>query len=128
MKQYIENLSVFEARTIFKHKISMTRYVKPNYKGVKKYKAEGWKCEECQNLDSEEHLLWCKGYEEMRENLNLEQLPPENYQKKKQRKSINIMKFLFLAPESCTVPVDHFMGETEPGMEKAGVCNYKMEE
>ena len=64
-EQYgMKNLSVFEARTIFKHKTSMTRYIKLNYKGVKKYKAEGWKCEECQNLDSEEHLLWCKGYEE----------------------------------------------------------------
>ena len=68
----MKNLSVFEARTIFKHKTSMTRYVKLNYKGVKKYKAEGWKCDECQNLDSEEHLLWCKGYETIREHLNLE--------------------------------------------------------
>ena len=71
MKPYMENLSVFEARTIFKHKTSMTRYVKLNYKGVKKYKAVGWKCEECQNLDSEEHLLWCKGYEEIGEYLDI---------------------------------------------------------
>ena len=52
--------------------IRMTRYVKLNYKGVKKYKAESWKSDECQNLDSEEHLLWCKGYEEIREHWNLE--------------------------------------------------------
>ena len=39
---------------------------------MKKYKAVGWKCDECQHLDSEEHLLWCKGYEEIREYLDIE--------------------------------------------------------
>ena len=50
----------------------MTEDVKLNYKGIKRYAAAGWKCEECSNLDSEEHLLWCGGYEEFRENLDLE--------------------------------------------------------
>ena len=71
MKPYMETLSVYEARTIFKHKTSMTQFVKLNFKGVKKYKA-GWKCNECTNLDSEEHLLWCYGYRHLRENINLE--------------------------------------------------------
>ena len=68
----METLSVYEARTIFKHKTSMTQFVKLNFKGVKKYKAEGWKCNECSNLDSEEHLLWCHGYRHLRVNINLE--------------------------------------------------------
>ena len=72
MKPYMETLSVYEARTIFKHKTSMTQFVKLNYKGVKKYKADGWKCDECSELDSEEHLLWCHGYSHLRVNMNLE--------------------------------------------------------
>ena len=39
---------------------------------MKKYKAVGWKCDKSQNLDPEEHLLWSKGYEEIREHLNLD--------------------------------------------------------
>ena len=72
MKMYTEVLSLNEARTIFRHKTSMTEHVKLNYKGIKRYAAAGWKCEECSNLDSEEHILWCSGYEEFRENLDLE--------------------------------------------------------
>ena len=71
MKNYMETLSVYEARTIFKHKASMTRFVKLNYKGNQRYKAEGWKCDECSFLDSEDHLLWCSGYEHIREDLDL---------------------------------------------------------
>ena len=50
----------------------MSQFVKMNYKGSKKYTAEGWKCEECLELDTEDHLEWCIGYEGFRENLNLE--------------------------------------------------------
>ena len=72
MKNYMETLSVYEARAIFKHKTSMTQFVKLNYKGTKRYQEQGWKCDECSNLDSEDHLLWCSGYELLRENLDLE--------------------------------------------------------
>ena len=41
MKPYMETLYVYETRTIFKHKTSMNQFVKLNFKGVKKYKAEG---------------------------------------------------------------------------------------
>jgi hypothetical protein len=70
MKMYAEVLSLNEARTIFRRKTSMTEHVKLNYKVIKR--AAGWKCEESLNLDSEEHLLWCSGYDEFRKNLDLE--------------------------------------------------------
>ena len=72
MKPHMENLSVYETKTVFKHNTSMTQFVKLNFKGVKKYKAEGWKCYECSQLDSEEHLLWCHGYRHFRGKINLE--------------------------------------------------------
>ena len=72
MKEYAKTLYLHEARLIFKHRTSMTQYVKLNYKGNKRYEAEGWKCDDCLHLDSEDHLLWCEEYESIRENLNLE--------------------------------------------------------
>ena len=72
MKEYAKTLYLHEARHIFKHRTSMTQYVKLNYKGNKRYESEGWKCDYCLHLDSEDHLLWCEEYESIRENLNLE--------------------------------------------------------
>ena len=71
LKNYVEKLSLYETRTIFKHRASMTQFVKMNYKGTKHYEKQGWKCEECFCLDSEDHLLWCSGYEELRSGLDL---------------------------------------------------------
>ena len=71
MKSYVSNLNIHETRNIFKHRSAMTQNVKLNYKGVKQYELQGWKCNECGNLDSEDHLLWCDGYMDLRESLNL---------------------------------------------------------
>ena len=71
MKKYMETLSVYEARTIFKQKTSMTQFVKLNYKGTKRYRDEGWKYDECFNLDSEDHMLRCSGYEQMKNEKDL---------------------------------------------------------
>ena len=71
MKSYVSKLSIHETRNIFKHRSSMTQNVKLNYKGVKRFELQGWKCNECGNLDSEDHLLWCDGYFDLRESLNL---------------------------------------------------------
>ena len=72
LKPYAETLSLYETRLVFKHRASMSQFVKMNYKGSKKYTAEGWKCEECLELDTEDHLIWCSGYKDFRDNLNLE--------------------------------------------------------
>ena len=72
MKDYIKKLSVKEARTIFKHRCYMTRYIKMNYKGNPLYEKQLWKCNKCQKIDSEEHILWCDGYKELREGKNLD--------------------------------------------------------
>ena len=72
LKEYTKELSLYESRTIFKHRTSMTQFVKLNYKGTPKYRQQGWKCDECLCLDSEDHLLWCGGYENLRTGLDLE--------------------------------------------------------
>ena len=71
-KDYLTNLPLSHARTLFQHKYSMTENVKMNYKGDSSYAKSLWKCQECGNQDSEIHLLWCSGYAELRKDLDLE--------------------------------------------------------
>ena len=71
-KDYIKNLPISQARIFFSHKYSMTENIKMNYKGNPSYANSLWKCNECGNQDTSSHLLWCTGYSEQRESLNLE--------------------------------------------------------
>ena len=70
-KDYLSSLSLSKARTLFHHKYSMTDNVKMNFKSDRGYANSLWKCSECQNQDTEKHLLWCPGYAEHREGLDL---------------------------------------------------------
>ena len=47
-------------------------HLKMNYKGNPSYENSLWKCSECGNQDTSSHLLWCSGYSEQREGLDLE--------------------------------------------------------
>ena len=68
---YLSNLSLSNARTLFKHKYAMTENVKMNFKGNVYFARELWKCTHCKNQDNESHLLWCPKYEDMRKDLNI---------------------------------------------------------
>ena len=70
-KDYLANLPLCQARTLFQHKYSMTDNVKMNYKGDPSYAKSLWKFHKCGNQDSEIHLLWCSGYAELRKDLDL---------------------------------------------------------
>ena len=70
-KEYVQALPISQARTLFKHKYSMTDKVKMNFKGDQKYERTLWKCNECSNQDTESHLLWCSGYVDLRQGLDL---------------------------------------------------------
>ena len=56
MKQYVQDLAVAEARSMFKHWYQMTQYVKMNYKNDSSYSKSLWKCDHCKMMDSESHL------------------------------------------------------------------------
>ena len=49
----------------------MTRYVKFNYKSSKQYANQLWKCENCDNISTESHMLWCNNFKHLREGKNL---------------------------------------------------------
>ena len=69
-KAYIKELNLHDARILFKHRSSMTQYVKFNYKNDSRNAKTLWKCE-CGKIDSESHLLCCSLYAKERENLNI---------------------------------------------------------
>ena len=71
--EYLSSLSLSQARVLFQHKYSMTSNVKMNYKGDPSYSKSLWKCDKCKNQDTNSHLLWCTGYTEQREGLDLNQ-------------------------------------------------------
>ena len=71
-KEYFKNLSLKEARTIFKHRSKMTQYVKRNYPNEPKYRKELWKCISCQsNIDTQSHILWCHAYKDLRKDKDI---------------------------------------------------------
>ena len=71
IRNYIKELTVSEARTLFKHRFLMTQSVKMNFKNDNTYSRTLWKCDHCKKMDSESHLLWCDAYKSLRENKNL---------------------------------------------------------
>ena len=70
-KTYMTDLRMDQARTKFKIKTKMIKNVKLNYKNDPKNVKALWKCSECALIDSQEHLLWCDGFEMLRKNKDL---------------------------------------------------------
>ena len=60
-----------KARIKFKLKTKMMTNVKLNFKNDPKSVKSLWKCPECEQIDSQQHILWCKQYESLRENKDL---------------------------------------------------------
>ena len=59
VKQYIKELKMHEARTMFLIRTQMMP-VKLNMKNNPRFDAEKWKCDVCKMLDSQSHILWCQ--------------------------------------------------------------------
>ena len=72
-KDYIKNLNIPDARLKFSLRAKMTRTIQMNFKGEKQYKNNGWKCNSCGELDTQEHLVTCEGYSYLRIGKNLDQ-------------------------------------------------------
>ena len=71
-KPYLKNLSVHQARIIFKKRVSMMQHVKMNYMSDINYMKSMWLCDSCQTcIDSMDHVLWCHSYTDLRSGKNL---------------------------------------------------------
>ena len=67
LKSYLRDLSVNDARHIFKKRSSMTQFVKMNYMSDLRYASDLWKCDSCQtSVDSMGHVMWCPSYSDLR--------------------------------------------------------------
>ena len=80
MSDYFTNLDIHLARLQFKLNSLMTPKVASNFHRNPRYKANNYMCVGCSlgeggdketNLDSEQHILICKSYSRLRENLDL---------------------------------------------------------
>ena len=71
-KSYLKDLNLQQARTKFKFRCSMTQHVKMNQKSNKMYEDALWRCEDCGLQDTNSHLLWCSGYENLRDGKDLD--------------------------------------------------------
>ena len=71
MADYMRTMSLTDARMSFRLKSKMID-LKAYYKGKKNYKADGYKCSQCNvGVETITHCLTCPGYEEERENKDL---------------------------------------------------------
>ena len=70
MKPYVTDMSLRDARTMFRIKTFMTK-TKMNMKSNPKFANEMWKCDDCKKIDSQSHLMWCPTYAPLREGKNI---------------------------------------------------------
>ena len=70
-RPYISELTLSEARTLFKFRSQMTQYIKMNFKNEQRYAKSLWKCEKCTNIDTQSHILWCPYYKHLRHHKDL---------------------------------------------------------
>ena len=71
IKAYFKEMNLSDARINFKLRTHMFD-VKFNYKNDKKFASELWRCDSCQtSIESQNHVLWCPAYQELREGKNI---------------------------------------------------------
>ena len=71
-KSYMTDLNMQAARTKFALRTKMTKTIKLNFKNDPINKKTLWKCNDCDSIDSQEHILWCPAYGHLRTDKNLE--------------------------------------------------------
>ena len=66
LQPYFQNLTLSDARTMFRIR-TMMMPAKMNMKNNPKFAGKLWKCDQCQRLDSQSHILWCPFFAPLRE-------------------------------------------------------------
>ena len=65
-KEYITNMTLNDSRTLFRIRSKMTS-VKMNQVSDKNNAMKLWKCNECGNIDTQSHILWCPFFASIRD-------------------------------------------------------------
>ena len=71
MKAYVKEMSLRDARTMFRIKTFMTK-AKMNMKSNPKFANELWRCDDCKKMDSQSHIMWCPTYAPLREGKSID--------------------------------------------------------
>ena len=71
VKPYFKSLNLVQARIRFRIRSLMTKSVKMNYPSDPRY-SRNLTCCHCEQIDSQSHILYCPGYEHLREHKNLD--------------------------------------------------------
>ena len=71
MKPYLKNLNLQDVRIKFRFRTKMLKFVKMNFSSDPFYIKACWKCE-CGQIDTNEHIIRCQLYEELREDKKLD--------------------------------------------------------
>ena len=71
MQDYLKEMNLVDARTNFRLRCSITNSVKMNQKSNPEYAKQLWLCDECGNIDSQSHIMWCPSYATLREGLDV---------------------------------------------------------
>ena len=71
-KPYLNKFCLEDARTLFKYRSKMLDF-KFNYKNDVIKSKELWNCDSCQSaIETQDHILWCPAYINLREGNSLE--------------------------------------------------------
>ena len=71
-KDYMKEMRIDDARTMFKIRTNMVPTVQMNFMGDKNFASNLWTCSGCNSCrDSQQHLLTCPGYAQLRIGKNL---------------------------------------------------------
>ena len=69
IKDYINQMNLTDARTNFRSNMLNCQM---NQRNNPVYAKNLWKCDACQNLDTQSHLMWCPAYATLREGLDID--------------------------------------------------------
>ena len=70
-KSYLTKMTMANARTNFRIRSKMTN-VKMNQRSDKLNAKQLWKCDECGNVDTQSHIVWCPFFASSREGKSLD--------------------------------------------------------
>ena len=70
-KPYLKTMNISAARTMFSARSMMLTSVKWNFKSNPKYAADEYKCECGEHVDTQDNLLTCNLYQDLREGLDI---------------------------------------------------------
>ena len=72
LQDYIKEMNIPDARTNFRIRCSIVNTIKMNQKNNPEYARKLWICEDCGNVDSQSHIMWCPSLVTLREGLDID--------------------------------------------------------